>query len=80
MRLWESEPDGGRDNLNPLSFLDWRQQQRAFSDMAAFVYTDRTLAGGDGGERLRTGRVTPGLFRVFGCGRSRSALFRPQGS
>src|SRR5947209_938250 len=34
--LWEQNPNGSPDLVAPLTYLDWREQSRAISSMAAF--------------------------------------------
>ncbi len=58
VRVWEANPKRGyaRNVVNPLNFLDWRDQNRSFGPMAA-------VAGGSANINLANGPVTvPALF------------------
>jgi predicted permease len=78
VRVWALDPrtGGGRDNLNPLDFADYRRQARSFSAIAGMA-PRRFVVAGDAGdaepERVRGARVSGGFFRVLGV---RAALGR----
>jgi putative ABC transport system permease protein len=48
------------------TFMDWQQQSRAFSSMAAFLEAGYNLAGSDAPERVGGARVTGDFFRTLG--------------
>ena len=56
-------------NMNRVSqpnFLDWKDQNRVFEDMAAFNYTGETLTGLDQPEQVSGGRVSANAFQLLG--------------
>jgi putative ABC transport system permease protein len=64
--LWEQRPDGGRNGISTLNFLDWKNHSTAFQSMAAVTGDGRTLTGVAEPVRLRTARVSASYFDVFG--------------
>jgi predicted permease len=57
------------DGSSYLNFRDWKERSRTFEQMAAYVrpeFTRATISGGPGAERIHTGVVGPGFFRVLG--------------
>ncbi len=70
--LWEENPDKGwhENVVAPANMLDWREQVRAFEDVAAYNGSsgNATLTGAPGGEpRVTTiTRVTGNFFSVLG--------------
>src|SRR5215471_12257447 len=50
--LWETRPDQGKNAVSPLNFVDWSEQARTFSAMAAISGRSGTLTG-TGGEAER---------------------------
>jgi putative ABC transport system permease protein len=75
VRVYEVLPQLGRFPAAPATFLDWRQQNKAFERIAAFTVGSDTLAEGDVPERVTNAyvswdlfdllRVTPLLGRTF---------------
>jgi putative ABC transport system permease protein len=67
MMLWERSPRYAHNRVSPLNFLDWSEEQRAFSAMAAIAGGGRTLTGrGDTAERIPGQAVTVAFFDVLG--------------
>lgn len=68
MTVWETVPKlrTERDAVAPANFLDWKQQSRAFEDMAAYRRWDVNLTGVDEPERIQGALVTAGFFHVLG--------------
>ena len=56
----------GRTRATALNFMDWQQQARSFSGMAAHVGTGFTLTGRGEPEFVLGQLVTPGLLDVLG--------------
>src|SRR6266446_3757850 len=50
----------------PANYVDWRAQNRVFTDMAATRYTTASLTGDGPPEQLSGRRVTPNFFDVLG--------------
>jgi putative ABC transport system permease protein len=76
VQLWETNPLRGwtQATIAPANLLDWRQRNRVFDDVAAYMGSDTRDAGladytfnrdGDA-ERLRGLVVSPNFFRVLG--------------
>jgi putative ABC transport system permease protein len=65
--LWEAPPGFPYNRVSPLNFLDWTEQNRAFSGMAAVVGGSRTLTAASGAaERIAGQAVTSSFFDVLG--------------
>jgi putative ABC transport system permease protein len=65
--LWESPPDQARNSVSPLNFLDWSEQNRSFSSLAAISGGRRTLTGQGGEpEQVPAPSVSTTFFDVFG--------------
>jgi predicted permease len=63
--LQQNLPDGS----SYLNFRDWKAQNEAFEQMAAYVrpeFTRATLTGGDSSVRVNAGVVGPDFFEVLG--------------
>ena len=60
------EGDNPRFVTSAPTFLDWQQQNRVFSSMAAFLEAGYNLAGSDAPERVGGARVTGDFFRTLG--------------
>ena len=48
-------------------FVDWREGQRAFTDLGAWAPRGMTLAGTEGPERVQGGAATASFFTVIGA-------------
>src|SRR5258708_17771326 len=65
--LWEQSPRTSRSRVSPLNFLDWSEQNRTFSAMAAVSGDSKTLTGTSGGaERIAGQSVSVSFFDVLG--------------
>jgi putative ABC transport system permease protein len=65
--LWEHPPNYEHNRVSPLNFLDWSEQQHAFTGMAAVSGGGRTLTGAGGSaERVPGQSVTAAFFDVLG--------------
>ena len=75
VRVHELVQKFGRFSVAPATFLDWRQQNTVFEQIAAMNSTGATLVGATGAERIAGGlvswdtfdllQVTPALGRTF---------------
>ena len=66
--LWTTIPDEGVDQ-SPSSYAnvqDWKDQTRAFEDIATFDPVSLTLAGGPWPEQVSAARVSANLFSLLG--------------
>ena len=65
--VWEKPPDGGRNVVSTLNFLDWKNQNSVFDAMAAQGGATMTLTGADQPVMLRVGLVSAPYFNIFGA-------------
>jgi putative ABC transport system permease protein len=67
MMLWEHPPGYAYNRVSPLTFIDWSEQNDAFTSMAAVAGGSRTLTGAGGAaEKIPGQAVTSTFFDVFG--------------
>ena len=64
--VYESSPREARNVANPANFMDWKEQNTSFSDMAGFVDSRTVLVGNGEPEELSMQFATPNLFSVLG--------------
>ncbi len=64
--LWENVPQRGRWRATPANFLDWKEQNTVFEDVAAFGAATMTLTGGGEPEQMLGTRASAGYFGVVG--------------
>ena len=78
--IWQQNPHRGwfENNVSGANFLDWKKQNHAFTDIAAFESRTFNLSGDSQPEEVTGQRVTTNLFSVLEikpiCGR----LFLPE--
>jgi putative ABC transport system permease protein len=63
--VWEKPPGGTRFAVSPANFLDWRQQNQVFEDMAAIAGATVNLTGTEEPEQIRGRRVSASFFRIL---------------
>jgi putative ABC transport system permease protein len=75
--VWEQNRHRGwyENIVSSANFLDWKKQNHAFEDIAAFESNYFNLSGGNKPEELVGERVTTNLFAVLGVQPSRGRLF-----
>jgi putative ABC transport system permease protein len=78
--LWEnnSKENIARDDVSPANFLDWRDRQKVFSDIAFANPNSLDYASGGEHEVIRAAAVSNGFFQVFGAGALRGRTFLPE--
>ncbi|HSO74851.1 MAG TPA: ABC transporter permease, partial [Blastocatellia bacterium] len=64
--IWESDKGGAPTLSSPANFIDWREQSRSFTHLAAVRSWDGNLAGVDAPERIQGALATADLFEVLG--------------
>jgi predicted permease len=66
--IWESLPKYGidRNTVSPANFLDWQDQNRAFSGMAAFLDQPTNLTGTGQPEQVDVECVSANFFSILG--------------
>jgi putative ABC transport system permease protein len=78
--LWGNNLKQGRGQL-PVSFpnfLDWKNQNRVFEDMASYAYNQFVITGRQEPERVRGVFVSTGFFPVLGVRPSLGRTSRPE--
>ena len=63
--LWENAPGNARNRVSPLNFLDWHDQNRVFSSLAAVSGGSLTLQTKGGPEQLPGQSVTSEFFQLL---------------
>jgi len=78
--VWEQNPHRGwfENIVSVANYLDWRQQNRVFSDLAAFDAISFSLAGSGTPQEIPAQRVTSSLFSVLGVQPLRGRVFLPE--
>jgi putative ABC transport system permease protein len=78
--LYAQNPDRSqpRFSVSYADYLDWRQQTRSFTDIAAIAPTAPTIVGDGEPERLNGLAVTSNFFDVLGEHASVGRLFGPE--
>jgi predicted permease len=67
-RLFETMParDGMRGSVSWANYLEWSEQMKGFSGLAAYTIQSKNLSGAEGAERLEAVASTANLFDVLG--------------
>ncbi|MGA2072048.1 MAG: ABC transporter permease [Terriglobia bacterium] len=84
LMVWETRPDGSRSPVSAPTYLDWRDQNRSFEQLAAARSASFALSGNP--PILVSGaRVTSNFFDTFGLQPERGRFFsaeefRPEGN
>src|ERR1043166_2598949 len=63
--LWDTQPQLATTPTSLPDFLGWKEQNRSFEHLAAFLSGSSFVDAGDGTTDTRVGLVTPELFSVF---------------
>src|SRR5689334_22262906 len=63
--LWDTIPQLGNAPTSLPEFLDWKEQNHSFEQLAAFQSGNMFLDTGDGSEDVPVGLVTPQMFSLF---------------
>jgi len=62
-----TSPQGSGPGASPTKFNIWRQQTRAFQDVAAYRFNVVNLTGTNNPEQVAAGQVSADFFRLFGA-------------
>lgn len=76
--VWERPPGFTRFAVSPANFLDWRQQNQVFEDMAAIASATVNLTGTQEPERIRGRRVSASFFPILGVQPALGRTFLPE--
>jgi putative ABC transport system permease protein len=63
--LWETRPDGSRSAVSPPTYLDWRDQNTCFEQLAA-TRSESVSLSGNPPVLVSGARITPNFFDTFG--------------
>ena len=77
VRVMEKPPQGERNGISTLNFLDWQRENKVFDFHSAQAGGPVTLTGGSEPVQLRGGRVSADYFRVFGIQAALGRTFLP---
>jgi len=68
MTVWETVPKMGaeRDAAAPANYLDWKDQNTSFEQLAGYRPWDAALTGSADPERIQACHVSPSYFSVLG--------------
>ncbi len=78
--VWEHNKGRGRpmNVISPANFLDWREQNSVFQDMAAFIDTTANLTNVEDPEEMRVTYATVNYFDVLGVKPRVGRTFAPE--
>lgn len=77
MLVLERRPDGGRNGISTLNYLDWARQNTVFEYLAGQAGWSATLTGADEPVRIAGARVSPDYFAINGTGPALGRTFLP---
>jgi predicted permease len=77
VQLWEKPPEGDRNSISTLNFLDWKKQSTVFTAMAAQDWGSVTLTGTDRPVEMRDGQVSAPFFDILGVKPMLGRTFAP---
>ncbi len=80
MTLWQTNAVRGavREQVSPANFMDWRDRQKSFAQIAAVVPYGFDLTGQGEPESLGAWQVTGGFFEILGVNALYGRTFRPE--
>src|SRR5258708_31325542 len=78
VRLSEDSPNVPQMSISYPNFLDWREQNKVFSGIAAMQFRSLNLTGKDEPERLAGRAVSAELFDVLGVKPALGRIFQPK--
>ncbi len=76
--LWTNVPEHGRSPTTPGNFVDWKNQNTIFEDMAAFSPATVTLTGDGEPVQMMGANTSAGYFAVIGVEPMIGRLFLPE--
>src|SRR5207247_485140 len=77
VNVWEKPPQYDRNTISTLNFLDWKNQNRVFTAMAALTGGSVTLTGVDEPVQLRGVRASAPFFDILGVKPAFGRTFAP---
>ncbi len=76
--VWGTLPQDSRFGTSPADYLDFREQQQVFEQLAAYRWEDVSLTGAGEPERLQGFSITQNLFTALGVGALHGRTFLPE--
>ena len=76
--LWTNVPQHGRRPITPGNFVDWKNQNTVFENMAAFSSSTMTLTGDGEPVQMMGANTSAGYFAVVGVEPMIGRLFHPE--
>lgn len=76
--LWTNVPEHGRWPITPGNFVDWKNQNTVFENMAAFSPSTVTLTGDGEPVQMMGANTSAGYFAVVGVEPMIGRLFHPE--
>jgi putative ABC transport system permease protein len=75
--IWQDDSNFGfpRNNPTPFAYMQWKERNHAFEDMAALAHDALNLTGHGAPEYLQADTVTPNFFSVLGVNPMRGRIF-----
>ncbi len=77
VRVLEKPPQGERNGISTMNFLDWQKDNTVFDFMSAQTGGNVTMTGGADPIQLRGARVSAGYFNIFGIKPALGRAFLP---
>jgi putative ABC transport system permease protein len=75
--VWESRRDENQNVVNPANFMDWREQNSVFTEIAAFADNNAVIVGDGEPEEVPGQLATPNLFSLLGVEAILGRTFSP---
>src|SRR5581483_5774493 len=77
--VWEHNLKRGNEQntVNPANFMDWKEQNGVFTDMAAFIDNNAVITGDGEPEEIPGQLATPNLFSILGVEAMLGRTFLP---
>jgi putative ABC transport system permease protein len=77
--VWEQSPGTGVPNVvNPLNFIEWKDRNRSFEAIAAFIAFPLSLSGDGEPQRVDAMSVSSGFFEMLGIQPIAGRWFTPE--
>jgi putative ABC transport system permease protein len=74
--LWETDPQKSINaSVAPANFVDWRERNRVFDSMSAFMAWGPSITGSGEPERIAGALVSPNLFSLVGVPAAQGRAF-----
>ena len=78
VQVWETPPNGSRNYVSSLNFIDWKDQNRVFDAIAAYGTGPATLVANGEARQVNSARVSTSYFDVYGARAALGRTFLPE--